>query len=71
MKSGTESVSLKEAIETDEQILSDLREQEIELLEHIAKGGFSAATQREVLLSEMRVIEDRLLKNRKRISALG
>lgn len=70
MSEATKIEALRLLIEQDEQTLTSLKKQETEIIEHVAPGGFQAATSRERVMSEAQTIEERLHKNRKRLSAL-
>lgn len=70
MAEATEMDTLRSLIQQDEQTLKALENEETEIVEHVAPKGFQAATSRERVLSEARIIEERLHKNRKRLSAL-
>ena len=70
MSEATEIEALRLLIKQDEQALTSLKAQETEIIEHVAPRGFQAATNRERVMSEAQIIEERLHKNRKRLSAL-
>jgi len=70
MSKATEIEALRLLIKQDEQALTSLKAQETEIIEHVAPRGFQAATNRERVMSEAQIIEERLHKNRKRLSAL-
>lgn len=70
MSEATEIEALRLLIKQDEQALTSLKKQETEIIEHVAPRGFQAATSRERVMSEAQIIEERLHKNRKRLSAL-
>ena len=70
MSKATEIEALRLLIEQDEQALTSLKKQETEIIEHVAPRGFQTATSRERVMSEAQIIEERLRKNRKRLSAL-
>jgi hypothetical protein len=62
--------ALRLLIKKDEQALISLKNQETDILEHIASKGFAAATSRERVMSEMQIVEERLHKNKKRLAVL-
>lgn len=70
MAEATEIEALRKLIEQDEQALTSLKNQETEIIEHIAQRGFRAATSRRRVMEEAETIEERLNKNRMRLSAL-
>jgi hypothetical protein len=70
MSKAAEIEALRLLIKQDEQALISLKKQETEIIEHVAPRGFQAATSRESVMSEALIIEERLRKNRKRLSAL-
>lgn len=67
MNDSEEANELRKLIREDEEMLARLKEEEAEILNHISKGGFPAATLRANLLSHMHEIEDRLYKNHMRL----
>jgi len=70
MPNNTLELNTDVAIERDEKALAKMREEEILLLEAIARGHFSETPKREEILSEIRLIEGRLRSNRRKQSAL-
>jgi hypothetical protein len=70
MSDPNEAHALRVLINQDEQALVSLKNQETDILEHIAPMGFAAATSRERVMSEARIIKERLHKNKKRLAVL-
>lgn len=66
-----ESARLRKEIDADQRELERLSLAEAELLDHIERRDYTAATKREVLMSERRIIEDRLRRNRQILVSLG
>ena len=70
MAETTEVETLRSLIQQDEQALKMLASEETEIIEHVVPKGFRAATSRERVMSEARIIEERLHKNRKKLAVL-
>lgn len=66
-----EIVSLRRDIDADQRELERLSAAEAELLDHIERRDYTAATKREVLMSERHTIEERLRRNRQILVSLG
>jgi hypothetical protein len=61
--------TIEEELARDRKRLAELQEREAELLESIPDRGFHSATDRVNLRSEMKVLEDSIRKNEKRLVA--
>ena len=70
MSDSENAETLRRLIAQDEQALAALQNQEDVIVEHVAPKGFKAATSRKRVMSEMRIVEERLDKNRKRLAVL-
>ncbi|MEG9437760.1 hypothetical protein JAO29_16540 [Edaphobacter sp. HDX4] len=70
MPEASEIETLRSVIAEDEKTVKSLEKEETEITGHVPVQGFEAATTRERVMSQARVIEDRLYKNRKRLTAL-
>ena len=62
---------LRQLIFDDERALEALQKRETDLLQKIDSHNFQAATSRERILSDMRLAETRLQKNRQQLSNLA